>query len=160
GGGPSTRWSRWRTWVGRTCCSRSRRRRWSPDQVSGPALHPARVLTGPAKGSSEGRVHRLALQCEKSEDTLVHPEERFASHEPLQRLHPEGKLPRRQALLQTQRSSLAQSFEIARQVVLRTVDDPKVLATAALDPGLGEASPRSPDELHRLDDHALVALSA
>jgi hypothetical protein len=41
----------------------------------------------------EPGIHRLALQREDAEDTLMDPIEAFISDEPLQRLNAEGELP-------------------------------------------------------------------
>lgn len=51
---------------------------------------------------SETRVDRLALQCEHGEHALVHPPQRFAAGESLQRLDAQGVLAQRERALRAE----------------------------------------------------------
>src|SRR5437763_2994366 len=85
----------------------------------------------------------------------VHAVERLVADEPLERLQPERELPLRQRALGTE-AALAQPLEVLGRGVLAAVDDPQVLAPAALDGRLNQAGLLpADDEVERLDDHAL-----
>ena len=108
--------------------------------------------------SLQPRIDRLALQREDAEHALVHAPERLALHEALEAFDPQRELAQRQRPLPRQ-PALAQPLEVLGQRVLRPVDDPQVLAPAALDRRLQQATRARRDERQRLDDRALAAAS-
>src|ERR1700712_3061092 len=95
----------------------------------------------PTKGTvpSEARVDGLALHRQHAEDRLVDAVEGLAGDEALEGLDAEGELAGRQAALAGEVAG-AQALELGRVGVLRAVDQPQVLAPAALDPRLDQAA--------------------
>jgi hypothetical protein len=76
-------------------------------------------------------IHRLALERQHAEHTLVHPTHRLAADESLEPFDPEGELPKRERPLGRQ-AALTQTIEVFRQRVFRTVDDPQIFPAATL----------------------------
>ena len=105
---------------------------------------------------SQTRVDRLALQREHAEHALVDPPQRFALDEPLESFDPQRELAKRQRSFARQ-PAFAQPLEVFGQRVLRPVDDPQILAAAALDRWLQQPARASRDERQRLDDGAFAA---
>src|SRR5262249_46741258 len=103
----------------------------------------------------EPRVDRLALEREHTEDTLVHPAQRLAADEALQRLDAERELSDRERALAPE-AAAPQALEVGGFGVLGAVDDAEGLAAAGLERRLGEAAAAASDELERLDDHTLA----
>ena len=85
------------------------------------------------------RIDRLALQGEDAEHALVNAPERFSLHEPFEPFDPQRELAQRQRSL-TRKTPLAQPLEVLGQGVLGPVDDPEILAPAALDRRLQKAT--------------------
>jgi hypothetical protein len=79
----------------------------------------------------QARIDWLALKCENTEHALVHTSERLPLHKSLETLDPQGELAQRQRAL-SRKPALSQPFEVLGQGVLRSIDDPEVLAPAAL----------------------------
>src|SRR5688572_16876648 len=80
----------------------------------------------------QARIDGLALQGENAEYALVNAPERFSLDEPLEAFDPQRELPQGQRSL-TRQTPLPQSLEVLGQGVLRPVNDPQILAPAALD---------------------------
>ena len=79
------------------------------------------------ESKSQSRIHRLALQREHAEHTLVDAPQRLVSHEPLQRLDAERELTERERALGVQ-AALTQPRQVLGKRVLRPVDDAEILA--------------------------------
>ena len=85
----------------------------------------------------------------------MHPPQRLAVDQPLQRLQAERVLAQRQRALAAQ-VPLAQPGKVARQRVVGAVDDPQVLPAAHLEARLHEPAARRPGEVgQRFHHHAL-----
>src|SRR4051812_25562488 len=89
---------------------------------------------------SQARVDRLALEREDAEAALVHPAQRLAADEALERLDAERELASGEGALRAQ-GAAAQPVEVRGLGVLGAVDDPEVLAAADLQRRLGEPAP-------------------
>ena len=74
----------------------------------------------------QARVHRFTFERQNRERALMHPAERLALDEPLQCFHAQGELPQSKRTLRP-KPTRAQSFQVLRRRVLRSVDDPQVL---------------------------------
>ena len=85
------------------------------------------------------RIDRLALQREDAEHALVNASERLSLDEALESFDAQRELAQRQRSLPRQ-AAFAQPLEVLGQRVLRPVDDPQILAAAALDRRLQQAT--------------------
>jgi hypothetical protein len=85
----------------------------------------------PRTKNSQPGIDGLALQGEDAEDALVHAPEWFALHETFEPFHPQSELSQSQRTLPG-KPTFAKTLQMLGQRVLRPIDDPEVLATAAL----------------------------
>ena len=104
--------------------------------VAGPRGRPP-----PTPPPSQPRVHRLRLQGQHPEHRLVDPPQRLALGQPVERLQAERVLAERERPLVVRKRPRSR-VEVLRAGVLRAVDDPQVLAAAALDAGLDQPALR------------------
>ena len=100
-------------------------------------------------------VDGFAFEGEHAEHAFMHLGQVSVGDEPVECLDAESEFLPRERGLPSERP-LAQSFEILRLEILRTVNDPQVLTAPALDPRLHEATLGVGDGLEGLDDHALA----
>src|SRR6266446_3058499 len=110
----------------------------------------------PRTNNLQPGVDRLALQGEHPEYAFVHPIQRLAPHKSLERLDAQCEFSKRQRPLDRE-TSRSQPVEVPRRRVLRSVDDAKVLRSAALQRWLDEAATPASDEVVRLDDDTFRA---
>src|SRR5439155_16072965 len=85
-----------------------------------------------AQGCLESRVDRLGLKGEHAEHALVHTPERLVPDEPFERLDAKAELSRRLGPLLSD-AAPAEAFQVRGLCVFGPVDDPEVLAAAALE---------------------------
>ena len=97
------------------------------------------AVRSPAPRGSQPRIDRLALQGEDAEHALVDAPERLPLHEPFEPFDSQRELAQSQRSL-PRKPPLAQPLEVLGQRVLRPVDDPQILAPAALDRRLQKAA--------------------
>ena len=77
--------------------------------------------------------------------------------ETFKRFNAEGKLTQRHAAL-GRKSPLAKALQVFRPRVFRSVDDPQVLRTSALDRRLNKTTLTKNHKIRRLDNHAFSAI--
>src|SRR5437868_15239521 len=82
--------------------------------------------------------------------------QRLSAHKPLQSFDAEGKFSKGERAFLAQ-TTAPQPGEILVSRVIRSIDDPQVLAAPALDGRLGEAALAPKNEVERLDNHAFAA---
>ena len=85
----------------------------------------------PPPAELQARIDRLALEGENSEDAFVHASERLSLHEPFEPFDSQRELPQRERAL-SRKPALAEPRQVLGQRVLRSIDDPEVLAASAL----------------------------
>jgi hypothetical protein len=86
----------------------------------------------------------------------MHAPQRLLADESLQTLDAESELAQGQRALVTQTAS-PQTRKVLIGGVVRTIDNPQILASPAFHGGLGQTSTAAHDEIVRLDHHALAA---
>src|SRR5207253_8898383 len=105
----------------------------------------SRTRARPAAASPlQPGIDGFAFHRQNAESALVHAVERLAGDESLEALDAEGKLPRRERPLRAQ-TAVAESLQVLGCRVLGAVDDPQLLAAAALHRGLDDAALSSCD---------------
>src|SRR5215470_20035212 len=91
-----------------------------------------------ARGPSQPRIDRLALQRQHREYAFMHPPQRLARDEALQRLMAERELAHREIALAGE-AARAEANQVLRRIVLRTIDDAQIFAPPYLQGGLNES---------------------
>src|SRR4051794_21670196 len=163
-GADSTAWRRAEIRSGESALAGGRSSRssrmgpWSRVWIMGASSAEDRTTGIPAPRAPplQPRVHRLALQGQHPERALVHPAQRLPPHEALQPLDPQREFPQGQRAL-ARDAALAETLQVLRQGVFRTVDDPQVLPPPALERRLDEPPPSLRQEIQGLDHHPLAA---